>query len=377
MRLLIKSLALIIMLLVLFIALTLGYWLLRPNASITNQVLKIDPVPVVSDGMHNAFTDMIKWKGDYYLIFARSPSHLFSDESRLVLMQSSNMISWEEIHSFSIPGQDIRDPKFAIFDDRLFMYVMKNLDFTAEPYGSAYTFSEDGKNWRDLKDISQKGWLFWRPKTRDGKTWYMPAYWSDHGKSMLLKSTNGIDWEVVSVIYEGDRNDETAITFMPDGSIICTARLEGSDSWFGDPSASTLIATAKYPYKKWTTAKSQVTRLDGPFLFTYRERAYAVGRQHVGCPGFLNDIGSILGRKRTALYLVTNEKLVHLSDLPSAGDTSYASGIMEGDTLGLVYYTSNPRYDYPWILGMLKRSDLLYTTIDLTILEKIAKSKTR
>ena len=98
---------------------------------------------------------------------------------------------------------------------------------------------------------------------------------------MLFKSPDGIDWEPVSQIYEGERNDETDFEFMPDGRIIATARLEGNGNEWGDASASTLIAAASPPFERWSRAKSHVTRLDGPCLFPYNGRVYAVGRQQV------------------------------------------------------------------------------------------------
>ena len=36
--------------------------------------------------------------------------------------------------------------------------------------------------------------MFWRPKTRDGRTWYVAAYWYEHGESILLRSTDGRAW---------------------------------------------------------------------------------------------------------------------------------------------------------------------------------------
>lgn len=353
---------------------TIGaYWLFRPNESIVNNKISIKEEILIGDGMHNAFTDTIFWKNRYYMIFTKSTSHLFSDKSRLVLMRSQNGKDWKEIASFSIPKQDIRDPKFAVFNDHLFIYVLKNVDFTAEPYSTAYTMSDDGVNWSKLKDISHKGWLFWRPKTMDSITWYVPAYWYEHGKSILLKSKNGIDWEVVSEIYNGDRNDETAIEFLPNGTMICTARLEGSDSWTGDPNAATFIGSATPPYAQWSGTKTKITRLDGPFLFSYKGSIFAVGRRHVGSPGFLNEIGSIWGRKRTSLYQIMENNLIFISDFPSAGDTSYASGVVKEDELSLIYYTSNPKRDYPWVLGMLMRTDLMRVNIDLQELQKLKK----
>jgi hypothetical protein len=235
----------------------------------------------------------------------------------------------------------------------LFLYVLKNNDFAATPYSTAFSYTADGSTWSPLRDCTPQGWLFWRPKTRDGETWYVPAYWHKHGKSILLSSRDGENWQEISTIYDGECNDETDIEFFPDGRMLATARLEVTDNLLGHPEASTLIAVATEPYTVWDRKKSYVTRLDGPNLFSHAGRIYAIGRRHEGADRFPFHFGSIFGRKRTALYRVEPEGLTHLSDFPSAGDTSYAGVVQRDEDLYVCYYTSDIRKDYPWILGML------------------------
>jgi hypothetical protein len=204
----------------------------------------------------------------------------------------------------------------------------------------------------------------------------VPAYWSEHGRSILLKSIDGIDWSVVSTIYEGERNDETAIEFLRDGRMIATSRLEGTGRIFGDPAACTLVATASPPYESWSYARSGVTRLDGPCLFRYRDRVFAVGRyQPQLAPPFRHQ-GSIFSRKRTSLFVVTEEGLVYLSDLPSAGDTSYVGVVLLDDAAYISYYTSPTNRDCPWITGMLSQTDIKLAKISLASLAAVAESPT-
>jgi len=343
----------------------LVYWLVRPNTARVDPSLGVESWVAVGDGEHHSNTDLIFWKDRFYLVHASSPWHFASERCRVVLRRSPDARTWEQVATFRVPGQDIRDPKLAVIGGRLFLYVLKNVDLNPEPYTTALTTSTDGVTWTPLEDIEPKGWLFWRPKTRDGVTWYVPAYWWEHGKSVLLKSTDGRTWERVSMIHEGDRNDETAIEFLPDGRLVCTARLEVSDDVFGDPDASTLIAVAKPPYTQWTSVKSRVTRLDGPALFSHLGVVYAAGRHNPDSPGWLNAFGSILGKKRTALYEVRPERLIHLSDLPSCGDTSYAGVVIRGGDVYVSYYTNDVHTDYPWILGMVRPSDIRIAKIPL------------
>lgn len=45
---------------------------------------------------------------------------------------------------------------------------------------------------------------------------------------------------------------------------------------------------------------------------------------------------------------------------------------LEGDRALIGYYTSPVNLDWPWLMGMVLRSDILISSIDLTELEKAA-----
>ncbi|MBI1813927.1 MAG: exo-alpha-sialidase [Deltaproteobacteria bacterium] len=351
----------------------LAYWLLRPNRSRVDPQLEIETWDAVADGLHNSNTDMIWWRDHFYLIHAASPFHMGSTRCTLVVRRSRDARTWEKLAELNIPGEDIRDPKFALIGDRLFLYALPNKGLRALPYGTVYSISDDGVRWSPFETIDHPGWLFWRPKTRDGVRWYVAAYWHRHGKSILLTSTDGVHWTIVSQINDGEGNDETDIEFLPDGRLLATARLEVTpDNPWGNPDASTLIAVAAPPYTEWHYAKSQVTRLDGPALFAHAGRLFAVARYQPGRRGRYTQLGGVFSRKRTALFAVEADRLVYLSDFPSASDTSYAGVVLRDGCLYASYYTSNIRRDYPWIVGMLVRSDIRIAKLPLTALLQLA-----
>jgi hypothetical protein len=350
------------------------YWRTRPNRAFVNPDLQMETWDVVADGAHNSNTDLIHWNGSFYLAHQTSPWHLGSKRSRLIVLRSRDARAWERVAEFRAPGGELRDPKFAAIGARLFLYALQNVEWMAEPSTTLYTFSDDGTIWPPFEDIEPKGWLFWRPKTRDSATWYVPAYWHGHGRSILLKSADGADWSLVSRIYEGERNDETAIEFLPDGRIMATGRLEGSGSVFGDRQASTLIAVASPPYEDWSYTKSRVTRLDGPCLLPYEGKVFAIGRYQPGRLTAVAEQGGIFSRKRTSLFLASEGGLRHLSDLPSAGDTSYAGAVALGDELYICYYTSPIEKDYPWIMGMLTATNIMMAKVSLPSLAALAES---
>ncbi len=158
--------------------------------------------------------------------------------------------------------------------------------------------------------------------------------------------------------------------------MIATGRLEVAKEflgyYFGDSQGNTLIAIAAPPYTEWKKSHSYVARLDGPYLFKYNNRIYAIGR-YEPTPK-LQDTGSILNRKRTSIYLLEEDKLVYLSDLPSAGDTSYPGIVIKGDKIYVCYYTSRIDRDFPWALGMIMPSDIMMARIDMNSVEALVKS---
>ena len=363
---------------------TLGLlaWLwLRPNQSRVHPALGASTWEAIADGLHNSNTDLIHHRGQFLLVHAASPYHMGSSDCRLIVRRSADARRWEKLAELRMPGEDIRDPKFAVIAGKLFLYALPNRGFYAVPYGTVYSTSETGEQWSPfervvLEGTEPEGWLFWRPKTRDQRTWYVPAYWNRHGRSILLQSEDGVRWKRVSEIWFGEGNDETDIEWLPDGRLLATARLEVTpDRLLGNRDASTLLATAAPPYERWSYHKSRVTRLDGPALFAYDGRIYAVARYQAGARGALTRLGGSFSRKRTSLFLVEPERLVRLSDLPSAGDTSYAGVVLKDDSLFASYYTSDIRRDYPWILGMVLPTDIRMAQVPLDRLAEIAREK--
>jgi hypothetical protein len=357
------------------IALRILTWKYRSPSDIhVAQSLRLEVSTAVAPDAHHSNTDLLKYRGEYLLAHATSPWHFASSKCRLVIRSSPDGKTWRVLSEISVPNEDVRDPKLAEINGKLFLYFLRNTKkFEAEPTGTAYCVSDDGVTWTAPQNLANEGWLWWRPKTFDGKTFYAPAYWWEHGKSMLFKTTDGINWSEVGLIYSGDKNDETAISFKPDGSMIMTARLEMEPNrWGYHPEAHTLIGVASPPYTDWKLSRSYETRLDGPYLFQVGERTYASGRRHVGGA---RTMGSVWGAKRTSLYLVEPDRLVFLSDLPSCGDTAYGGVVVENDEIITSYYTSPPGRDYPWILGMLSKSSIQLARFKKSALEKLADEK--
>jgi len=344
---------------ILIIAVTIAFWFFRTNDSKINPDMQIEIWDAVNEEGHNFNTDLLLWNDYFYLIHQHSSTHFFDNDSKLVLLRSKNCKQWEKISEIKFEDIEFRDPKLAVINNKLFLYALKNFTYDPEPSQTFYATSKDGYKWSDFNEIDPKGYLFWKPKTLDSLTWYNTAYWHEHGKSILLKSTDGINWQIVSTIYEGDTNDETALEFLSDGKIIIATRLESDPAWHsGSKYASTLIAYSYPPYTDWIKTKSYLARLDGPALINVNDTIYAAGRFDPEGRENWYGMSSVFGRKRTAIYLVEADKLTLLTELPSCGDTSYPGVVEKDGDLYISYYTNDESKDYPWFFGMYSHTKI-------------------
>ena len=323
---------------------------------------------------HNSNTDMIYYQNNFYLIHAQTKWHLQDKHGALVIQRSTDARQWEEVARITVPNTDVRDPKFAIIHGQLFLYFLPNWRFDPGPNTTYWTVSGDGTTWAtpvELTSITVKyhydngttvdhtsgNWNLWRPKTFDNVSWYVIAGGRKIDKQMtvLLNSSDGINWEEVSEVYSLYGNGEPELEFTPSHGIIATLRcgsLGVPGYEFGNPTGNTIIASSEFPYVNWSYSHSFITRLDGSTSFSLDGRIFAVGRNQIG-PAV--DTGNHLSKKRTAFYEVTREKLIFLFDLPSQGDTAYTGVVLKDGQIYASYYT-NPMDDnigdFPWIIGI-------------------------
>lgn len=346
----------------------------RPPPFATPAVLKHENSVAVAAGkdlrtQHLSNTDLVDYRGLFFLIHARTKWHLEDRNGALVVQRSADAKAWEEVARITVPGTDVRDPKFAVIGGRLFLYFLPNTAFDPSPKTTYWTVSDDGVHWQEPREVEgirlpdgkggwtlSKSWNYWRPKSRDGRTWYMLASGPLPGAakrvSVLIRSTDGLRWEMVSPVWTVFGNGEPEMEFQSDGSIIACLRCGslGTGGYeFGNATGNTVIAVSRPPYAEWSTAHSFITRLDGSTMFTVGGRVFAAGRNHLGPRA---DLGNHLATKRTAIYEVKRDRLVHLFDLPSSGDTAYTGVVIRGDDVYVSYYSPPVEKDLPWIAAI-------------------------
>jgi hypothetical protein len=388
---------------------------LRPAPNyIYDPMLELTHWTVVDTGKdpaknHNSNTDMIFYNNSFYLVFQQSKWHIQDTNGALVIQKSpdATLGSWEEVHRITLPNVDVRDPKFANISNRLFVYFLPNYRFDPAPNTTYYLYSDDSLTFSDPKElevnvtytydtgtkenVTTAGWNLWRPKTNDTINWYVLAsgrkYTEDPGSigdadvtgtmTILLKTQDGFNWTEVSEVYTTHGNGEACIEFLPSGELISTHRVGsmGLPGYaFGNPHGATVIGTSYNNFKNWSFAVEFQTRLDGSTLFSLNGRIFAVGRNHLGPRP---DMGNHFAVKRTAFYEVKSDRLIHLFDLPSNGDTAYTGVVIKDGWVYASYYTNPINKNYAWFVGQifLTKSNIRIARLNATGLIAFADIK--
>lgn len=309
-----------------------------------------DPEPRVisvtkiwDQGKHNAFTDLIRWKDQWYCTFREGDDHVGGD-GKIRVLASPDAKSWESVAIITEAGIDLRDPKFSITPDDRLMIVSGGSVYegkTLKGRQPRVMFSADGKTWTAPKRVLTEGEWLWRVTWHNGKAYGVtynanlrgtpaaqqaaktgqveagPADW----KLKLVVSDDGIDYKIVQHLDVPGHPNETTIRFLPDETLIALIRREGGNTmgWIGQSGA---------PYTEWSYTEIP-HRLGGPnFIRLPDESLWAGGRSYPG------------GAK-TILARMTPTSYTPVLTLPSGGDNSYPGFVWHEDVLWMSYYSSH------------------------------------
>jgi len=276
------------------------------------------------DGNHNAFTDVCRFRGDYYVTFRHSTRHIHPDGRALILRGLDGGARWM-VAGTVYAGLDTRDPKFMVADDRLFVYAF-SFQYGEEKKrikASGYSVTTDGDHWSPWQKI-EDDWVYWHPRLHEGRA-YVIAYREADGKVMLKTSEDGVAWEDVCLVCEDGKPNETSLLFAPDGEAVALIRR-------GHESGHPFLSRSAPPYTEWRHTEVQ-EKLNNPLLWWVGEELWACCRWYPAS-----------GQACTAIFRFEGEAPVLQLVLPSGGDTSYAGIVQKPDDPGhylLTYYSSH------------------------------------
>ncbi len=308
---------------------------LSASAQTEMEVLKIwDSAP------HNAFTDLVRYKGAFYCTFRESKSHVpkgRQENGKIRVLKSPDGNSWKSIALLKNEQFDLRDPKISITPDNRLMVIMGGSDYTTGILGDRLThvsFSRNGKEFTEPQPVEIEpgvktpyDWI-WRV-TWKGETGYGVVYQTNQPDGefaiQLLKTTDGIRYERVSKLDVKGKPNESSIHFEGDRMYIVVRR-EGQGT-------NGLMGVSNPPYHDWAWIDLGM-KVGGPeFLFT------ASGQIILGTRLYLP---AEQGGTKTGLVFMNSAGLKdHIVELPSGGDTSYPGMVLYRDNLYVSYYSSH------------------------------------
>ena len=277
---------------------------------------------------HNAFTDLIRWNEKFYCTFRTGKRHVHGDEGRIQLLESVDGQTWTSIAHLSEEGIDLRDPKLSITPDNRLMLLFGGSNYVDQKLidrATRVAFLEvDGKDLSPITRVnidksikSDNDWLWrvtWHKKTGYGIV-YQP------GGFHLIKTTNGIDYELVkSFDFEG-RPNESTIRFSANDQMRIVARNEETGT------GHLIISDSPYTEYSWNTIP---IRLGGPNMIELTDGTWILATRQYSDP-----TRTVLGT------LADNGAFERLHELPSAGDTSYPGLLIHENRLWVSYYASH------------------------------------
>ncbi len=308
-----------------------------------------------------------------------APSHFASADAQIHVVSSPDLgSSWEHEATFDLDA-DLREPLLFELDGVLhFTFFEAGTDPLAfEPHTIWRTTRLGPGQWAEPEAWGEDGEVAWEAKVVDG-TAYLTSYLGPHYDFdevveidvRLQSSTDGVTWSPVgdeAAVYVGGCS-EAAFEFDDDGTLWASLRNEDGDATgFG----SLLCSAPADALGDWDCpAVSDPERYDSPRMFRHEGEIWLVARRDVGGPydqgleGLSlpderwENLTAYSGRpKRTALYRIDREarEVVHVFDLPSAGDTAFPSVARLDEHRFLVANYTSPVWDADrtWMEGQL------------------------
>lgn len=277
---------------------------------------------------HNAFTDLVRHKGEWFCVFREGAKHV-SPDGKLRVITSRDGEKWESAALVESPLGDARDAKLCVTPDGRLMLngAIALHDQSKHRHQSVAWFSEDGRTWSEPVLIGDPDFWLWRVTWHEGKA-YTIGYNTNKDRAKrflrLYCSDDGKTFEVLNErLFDQSSPGENTIRFLKDGTALCLVRRDVAPF-------TSLFGTSKPPYKDWTW-KDDLQRIGGPnFIQLPDGRFLAAGRNHSGSV-------------RTSLFWLDVEKasLTECLKLPSGGDSSYPGLVWHDGQLWVSYYSSH------------------------------------
>lgn len=300
---------------------------------------------VFHNGEHNAFTDLCRFKGNYYLTFRSCPDgHMVHPTASVIVLSSPDTKTWRQVHRFSVPLRDTRDPHFLIFKDRLFIYTgtwysgettLKRENYELNKHLGYAAWSDDGADWKSPIMLEGTfGHYIWRAAAFGDRAYLCGRRnfgfdirargEGSNVESVMLESEDGLIWRKRAIFHD-KHGDETAFLFEPDGTVVAVVR-------HGRNNAD--LVRSRPPYAQWER-KDLGRYIGGPLITKWG------GRYLVGGRRFMRENDD----PRTSLCWLVDGTLHEFAQLPSGGDNSYPGFVEFSPERALISWYSSHEKD--------------------------------
>ena len=313
----------VVAMLILFLSTSWGTLAAQP---VESKPVLVESRRIWNKARHNAFTDLVRFKNQWFCVFREGKAHV-SPDGALRVLTSRDGKDWKSAALVESPIADLRDPKIVVTPDGRLMLSGAGalIKPTTHRHQSAVWFSADGKNWGKQHRVADPDYWLWRITWNKGRAYgFGYATRRDKRGIRLYQSDDGTKFKtLVKSAFDVGYPNETAMVFLPDDTCYCLLRRDRS------PSAAQL-GVSKSPYTKWSW-KDLGVRIGGPNMIRLPNgRFVAVVRLYDR-------------RTRTALCWLDPKRgtLTEALTLPSGGDTSYAGLVWHDGLLWISYYASH------------------------------------
>ncbi len=285
---------------------------------------------------HNAFTDLVRWQDKFYCTFREGEHHVHGADGKIRLIASEDGEKWDSVAMWEEPGIDLRDAKLSIMPDGRLMILMGGSEYVDRKLMSCLTrvaFLQPGQREAspprpvvvDPQVKSNHDWVWrvvWHEGVGYGTLYQIPPSTPDY-RLQLLKTTDGVNYELVTTLGLSGQPNEATPLLLDDGTMVMAVR-NGVRASFG---------RSRPPYTEWDWVET-AQHLGGPDLELLPGGGIVMGTRAFG--------DSQREPPYTALGLIARDATFdERVRLPSGGDTSYPGMVVHDGKLWVSYYASH------------------------------------
>jgi hypothetical protein len=306
------------------------------NISISNIASIADTMSITrvayEEGRVKAFTDITFFDDQFFLVFRESDQHAYGQDGIIHIYNSSEGTEWSLTKAISVEGVDLRDPHFAINNDKLYLYVhgSKYDNQTLTEFSDYRLEYNDINTWQEPENIFLDNNSDTSSSILGNEAWPWRITW--HNSNAYTIGYNGFDIFDVYKSQNGINFErQNAITDLPFLPTEARIRVNDNDEFFSIVrriDGTTILGKTFDPEIEWNWfGEIPFVNFRGPnFVITDSNKMIFSG-------GFYSWV--YLG-----VYDINDNTFEQLLDIPSFGDGSYPGMVIKDDFLWLSYYTS-------------------------------------